>query len=59
MEGRLIDVPYGDFIGGIKALADLDNIRAIVSSGGGYCSDAIMAILGLPVDKEAQDGMDR
>lgn len=52
MEGRLIDVPYGDFVDGIKALADLDDIRAIVSNGGGYCSDAIMAILGLPVDKE-------
>lgn len=46
-------VPYGDFVDGVQAQADLDSIRAIVIHGGGYCSDDIKAILGLEVDNSA------
>ena len=46
-------VPYGDFVDGVQAQADLDSIRAILTHGGGYCSDDIKAILGLEVDNSA------
>lgn len=47
MEEKMITVPYGDFVDGMQALADLDSIRAIITKGGGYCSNDVMAVLGL------------
>lgn len=52
MEEKMIYVPYGDFVDGVMARADLDSIRAIVKNGGVYCSEEIRAILGLPVEKK-------
>lgn len=52
MEEKMIYVPYGDFVDGVTARADLDSIRAIIKEGRGYCSDDVMAILGLPVEKK-------
>lgn len=46
-------VPYGDFVDGVQAQADLDSIRAILTHGAGFCSDDIKAILGLEVDNSA------
>lgn len=46
-------VPYGDFVDGVQAQADLDSIRAIITHGGGYCSNDIKAILGLEVEERA------
>lgn len=51
MEDLIIPVPYGDFVDGQKALADLDSIRAILIKSHGYCSDSILAILGLEINK--------
>lgn len=56
-ECKTILVDYGDFIDGVKAQADLDSIRAMISNGGQYCSSAIMAVLGLEV-KEDDAGND-
>ena len=47
----MVNVPYGDFVDGINAMGDLANIRAMITNGSEYCSDAIMAVLGLPVKK--------
>ena len=51
MEEKMIYVPYGDFVNGVMARADLDSIRAIIVEGTGYCSEDIKAVLGLPVEK--------
>mgnify|MGYP005778879809 CR=1 FL=1 len=56
MDEQMIYVPYGDFVDGVTARADLDSIRAIITEGKGYCSDTIMAVLGLPVKKEEPFG---
>lgn len=47
----MITVPYGDFVDGICAMADLDSIKLLITSGGAYCSDSIKAILGIEVKK--------
>lgn len=52
MEEKMIYVPYGDFVEGVMARADLDSIRAIVAKGTGYCSEDIRAVLGLPEEKD-------
>lgn len=49
---RTIEVPYGDFVDGQKAMADLDNIRNIIIHGGGFADSAIKAVLGLWKDEE-------
>lgn len=49
MEEIMINVPYGDFVDGVQARSDLDSIRAIITEKQGYCSNSIMAILGLPI----------
>lgn len=49
MEEIMISVPYGDFVDGVQACADLDSIRAMITEKQAYCSDSIMAILGLPI----------
>lgn len=41
----MVTVPYGDFVDGIQALADLNSIRAMLVNGKEYCSDAILAVL--------------
>lgn len=51
MEGKMIYVPYGDFVDGVMARADLDSIRAVIKNGSAYCSEEIRAILGLPAEK--------
>lgn len=51
MGDNMITVPYDDFVNGICAMADLDNIKALITSGGAYCSDSIKAILGIEVKK--------
>ena len=51
MDEHLILVPYGDFIDGVKAMADLDSIRALVSSGIAISVDDIKPILGLEKEK--------
>lgn len=53
MDEHLILVPYGDFIDGVKAMADLDSIRAIVSAESKYYSKEIKVILGLEVSENA------
>lgn len=52
MNEQMIYVPYGDFVDGVMARADLDSIRAIITEGKGFCSNDIMAVLGLPVKGE-------
>ena len=54
MNEKMVLVPYGDFIDGVKAIADLDSIRAMVTNGQDYCSNSIMAVLGLEVEKNAE-----
>ncbi len=49
MENIMIPVPLNDFVDGVTAKADLDSVRALVTTGAGYCSDSIKAVLGLPV----------
>lgn len=49
MGNTMVTVPYGDFVDGVCAQADLDNIKAIIESGNGYCSNDIKAILGIEV----------
>lgn len=51
MPDNMITIPYDDFVNGICAMADLDNIKAIIENGGAYCSDSIKAILGIEVKK--------
>ena len=48
----MVNVPYGDFVERINARGDHANIRAMITNGSEYCSDAIMAVLGLPVKKD-------
>lgn len=50
MEEKMVYVPYGDFVDGVKAMEKLDSIRAIVVKGDGYCSKDIKSILGLEGD---------
>lgn len=52
MEEKMITVPYGDFVDGMQALADLDSVRAIITKGDGYCSSSVMAVLGLEEKKK-------
>lgn len=52
MNEHIIPVPYGDFIDGIQAMTDLDNIRAMLEKGGAYASDGILAVLGMPIKEE-------
>ena len=54
--GNMIYVPYGDFVDGVKAIADLDSIRAIITEGGEYCSKTIKALLGLPIESDSPFG---
>ena len=48
----MVNVPYEDFVDGINAMGALANIRAMIRNGSEQCSDAIMAVLGLPVKKD-------
>ena len=60
MEERTVVVPYGDFVDGIQAMADLDSIRALITTEEAYASNSILAILGLVVSTEEEDaGTDR
>ena len=60
MEERTVVVPYGDFVDGIQAMADLDSIRALITIEEAYASNSILAILGLIVSTEEEDaGTDR
>ena len=55
-EERMITVPYGDFVDGVIAKADLDSIRAIVYANK-YDSDSISAIkamLGIEENKTTE-----
>lgn len=54
MDEKMICVPYGDFVDGVKAMADLDSIRALVVTDTVYCPDDIKAILGLEVKRDAR-----
>lgn len=49
MGDNMITVPYGDFVDGICAQADLSAIRALLKNGRAYCSEDIKAILGIEV----------
>lgn len=52
----MVTVPLYKFEEGIMAKADLDSVRALVCSGGEYCSDGIKAVLGiLPSKKEEKE----
>ena len=51
MGDTMVTVPYGDFVDGVCARSDLDNIKTIIESGEGYCSNDIKAILGIGVKK--------
>lgn len=55
MEERTVVVPYGDFVDGIQAMADLDSIRALITTEAAYASDSILAILGLIASTEEED----
>ena len=55
MEECTVVVPYGDFVDGIQAMADLDSIRALINTGAGYASESILAILGLDASTEEKD----
>nr|DAN93236.1 MAG TPA: hypothetical protein [Caudoviricetes sp.] len=52
MEGKMIYVPYEDFVEGVKAKADLDTLRELMSTDCAYGSESIKAILRLPMEKE-------
>lgn len=54
MESHMIYVPISDFIDGIKAIADLDSVRALIYSDADYCSNGIKAVLGIPIEGEQQ-----
>jgi hypothetical protein len=49
---RMIEVPYGDFVDGQKAMADLDALRAIVSHSKYPDVEVIRAVLGIWKDEE-------
>lgn len=55
MEEKMIYVPYGDFVNGVMARADLDSIRAVIKHGKAYCSEEIRAILGLPAEEKEEE----
>ena len=55
MEERTVVVPYGDFVDGIQAMADLDSIRTLITTKEAYASNSILAILGLVVSTEEED----
>ena len=60
MEERTVVVPYGDFVDGIQAMADLDSIRVLITTKEAYASNSILAILGLVVSTGEEDaGTDR
>lgn len=50
----MVTVPYGDFVDGMKALADLDNIRVLIESGAVVVLNDIKPILGLEVKENAR-----
>lgn len=52
----MICVPYGDFMDGVHAIADLDSIRAMITDSGEYCSNAIKAVLGLVIESGSPFG---
>ena len=52
MNEKMVYVPYGDFVDGVMAQADLELVRAMITEGGQYCSDAVRAALGIPKEKE-------
>lgn len=55
-EITMVTVPLSDFTDGVMAKADLDSVRALVSNGREYCSDAIRAVLGIPSNKKEKLG---
>ena len=55
MEERTVVVPYGDYVDGIKARADLNSVRRLIITKAGYASSSILAILGLAVFTEEED----
>lgn len=55
MEERTVVVPYDAFVDGVQAMADLDSIRALITTKAAYASDSILAILGLIVSAEEED----
>ena len=54
MEELMITVPYGDFVDGHKAMADLDTVRAIVSKER-YCSEILCRILGVELEEDLNE----
>lgn len=52
MSEFMISVPYTDFVEGICAKRDLNNIRAMIEKGNGYCSETVMAVLGIQNEKD-------
>lgn len=52
MNDHIIQVPYGEFIDFVQAMADLDNIRALIKNGDDYASNGVLAILGIPNKEE-------
>ena len=58
MKEHVVPVPYGDFVDGMQAMADLDSIRAMIE-GGEYASSAILSVLGIPVKEDDYVGTDR
>ena len=56
MDEKMVCVPYGDFVDGVMAQADLELIRAMITDGGEYCSKGVRAALGLP--KEERDAQE-
>lgn len=58
MDEIMVTVPLGDFVDGVTARADLDSIRALITDGGGYCSDSVRAVLGLLRKEEYYAGAD-
>lgn len=50
----MVTVPYGDFVDGMKAMADLDAIRAMITGSGEYASKAVMSVLGLEKSDDTQ-----
>ena len=39
---------------GVRAKADLDSVRALVTLGDEYCSGAVRALLGIAADREGE-----
>lgn len=53
-ENLMICIPYADFVEGVRAKEDLENIKKILSDDNGYCSDHIKSLLGLEVKRNAR-----